>query len=210
MRPTAAVASKPDPPANDQPTAPGIELSPEYLAAAERWKALRLEMKTMNARREALSTSIGMLSVPGPLQERTKPILDEIGENTISFVKRTPRRAQIELEEITDAILEKQPAYVAAHEDFQKAKGVEGSRIAALLRPEHAAAVRGLIAAVEQLSIAIEAERAVRRRYASASPEAVNHSLQDWSVDFADMDLTNWHSTAATWARRVRQSGPLK
>ncbi|CAN7313159.1 hypothetical protein LJR220_001662 [Bradyrhizobium sp. LjRoot220] len=207
MRTAAALAaSRPDPPETDAAT---ISHSPEYAVALERWRGKRAEMRALNSRKEDLTVAIHLASVPRPFPERVKPLSEKHAE-LLRQIERNPRRVQMELEDVTDKILESQPEYSAEHELLEQAKRLEAGRIAALFRGRHVTAVRSLISAVEQLSQAIESERAVRREFARVSPEPVSAALFDWSSDLRGMSLLEWHSVAATWARRIRQSDILK
>lgn len=208
MRPLATKA-KPDPPPAPSANA-SLDPSPEFAEARKRWQAARSKMRALDARREQLQVGLSYARLSTSQPEHMRWLVSEFDQDVLAAIKRSPRKAALEAEELTDQIIELQPIYTAEHEAFEAARSAEAARIARLFVDRHRKAVLALAAALEELNQAIEMERAVRRDYAKASPEAASAMLSDLSSDFADLDLLEWHSTGATWARHIRALGFAK
>ena len=207
MKSNALAKQKPDPPSDELADDPAVsQLSPQFQEAYERWRAVRQNFRELTQRYEALKTGLGFLRFDPP-QPRVKPLIAAFDQELLARIRRSPRRAELELEELTDRIVDGQDAYHAASRTFQEAKAEEADRIARLFVDRHLEAIRKLASAIERLSLAVADERAVRADFAKASPEPTSALLQDWSLDFSGLDLTKWDSRASVWARRLRQSG---
>jgi len=205
---SSTAKTKPDPPPATTPAADAnVMLSPEFISAQERWRAARLRMRELDRRREQLQVGLTYANLSTDQPEQVRRLVDEFDKPTLAAIKRSPRKAVLELENLIDEIVEAQPAYGAEHELFESAKRAEATRVAGAYVDRHRLAVLGLVAALEAFNEAVEAERSVRRDFARASPEPTSAALPDWSGDFDDLDLLTWHSVGATWARRVRAAG---
>jgi len=207
MKSAATTKGRPDPPL---PTTPAADTGPSasFIAARDRWSALRLQMRKLNVRREQLQVGLNYAGLAiGNEPELVRRLVSEFDQDLLATMRRNPRKIHLELENLIDEIIALQPGYCAEHELFEAAKSSEATRIAQLFRDRHREAVLGIAAALEEMNLAIEAEREIRRAYAKVSPEPTSAALPDLSSDFAEMDLAQWHGVAATWARRIQAGG---
>ena len=73
-------------------------------------------------------------------------------------------------------------AFQAERDAFNEAVRTESNRIATELAPTHKAAVRRIATAIEELSRAVTAERAVREEFARLAPEQTSGCRRVWHL----------------------------
>jgi hypothetical protein len=118
--------------------------------------------------------------------------------------RRIPKLA----EEVNEQLEELRPKWIKAQQEWQEACRRETSRIAISLQPQHRAAVKRLAAAVEELSRAIEQERAVHPELRKKAPLETSAYLPNCAPPIGG-GLDNPVSPLSEWARRLRKIGLL-
>ncbi|NUU44551.1 hypothetical protein [Tardiphaga robiniae] len=194
---TSALAMKPDPPAPD--------VAAEYTAAESAWRAISVQMRELRSdleRRRLARSLAGLSHIP----ERSKDLAASLS-GLIAASQRSPIKAASDIEALEFDFAALQPRYVAAHEAFLVARTALSVQIAMTYRDRHMVATKKIVAAVDGLSLALEAERNIRAEFAAEAPEPTSQLLPDISRDLSQMDLSRWDSIAAVWARRVRNFG---
>jgi hypothetical protein len=195
MKPALAV--KPDPPV--------VDVEADYASAAAAWHPINTEMRALRKSIENLHLAISF-GASSEIPERSAHLATNI-EGLITACRRSPLRAASDLEALNFELAELQPKYIAAHEAYKIAQGALAAKIALTYRDRHMAATHAVVAAVEALSLSLQAERDVRADFAAVSPEPTSCLLPDVTSDLSEMDLSRWDSRASIWARRIRNFG---
>lgn len=195
----SSAALKPDPPA--------IDVAAEYESALATWRDVDGKMKDLHRQieRRRLARNLAAFA---EIPERSKAIAADV-TGLIIASQRSPLKAASDIEALEFDLAELQPRHVAAHESYIRARGAMSAAIAQTFRERHLAATRGIVAAVDAVSAALQAEKDVRSDFAAIAPEATSCLLPDVASDLREMDLSRWDSKASIWARRVRNFGVL-
>ena len=98
-------------------------------------------------------------------------------------------------------------AFQAERDAFNEAVRTESNRIATELAPTHKAAVRRIATAIEELSRAVTAERAVREEFARLAPEQTSARS---ALDGIWGSLADPNGMLSNWARTARKLGYLE
>jgi hypothetical protein len=194
---TSALAMKPDPPAPD--------VAAEFAAAESAWREISAKKHELcsDLERRRLARNLAALS---NIPERSKDLAASVS-GLIAASQRSPLKAASDIEALEFDFAALQPRYVAAHEAFLVARTALSVQIAMTYRDRHMAATKEIVAAIDALSVALQAERDIRAEFSAVSPEPTSIHLPDISRDLSQMDLSRWDSIAAVWARRVRNFG---
>lgn len=193
----SALAVKPDPPI--------VDVTAEYHAAAAAWRDINSKMRALREtidKRRLAANFAACTEIP----ERSKHLARGI-EDLVIASSRSPLRAASDIEGLEFDLAELQPAHVAAHDAYIVARGAMAAQIALTFRERHLAATQDIVAAVDALSLAIQAERNVRADFAAVSPEPHSCALPNIADDLGEMDLSRWDSQASIWARKMRNFG---
>jgi len=193
----SALAVKPDPPAPD--------VAAEFAAAETAWRDVNARMREVRTeidRRQLASNFAPFSDIP----ERSRDLAATVAD-LITVTRRSPLKAASDLEALEFDLAVLQPQHVAAHEAYTVARNAMAAQLAMTFRDRHLEATKQIVAAIDALSAALQAERDIRAEYAAVSPEPQSHLLPDISRDLSQMDLSRWDSIAAVWARRVRNFG---
>jgi hypothetical protein len=100
--------------------------------------------------------------------------VDDARKKAAPFLKTAARRPEVledEIRQLGYEIEDSAKAFQAERDAFNEAVRTESNRIATELAPTHKAAVRRIATAIEELSRAVTAERAVREEFARLAPE---------------------------------------
>jgi ClpP class serine protease len=185
-----AVPAKPEEPA-------------DFAAARERWNAA-------SARRRELVDKLGGAKAALALLDREEgapalgPRLTEAAERFLGSRVLSARQLRREIEAAEDALDAAAPGHGREAAAWREAQSAEAARRLRDLAPRHRAAVKRIAGLVEQLSAAVEAERAVR---AELSEVGGTGALPDASHEFGS--LNEYGSTLSSWNRRVLAVGAL-
>jgi hypothetical protein len=193
----SALAVKPDPPAPD--------VTDIFVAAESTWRATNAEMRELRTeieRRQLASNFTPFSDIP----ERSRDLAATVTD-LITATRRSPLKAAADLESLEFDFAVLQPKHTRAHEAFIAARNAMAAQIAMTFRDRHLEATKQIVAAIDALSAALQAERDIRAEYAATSPEPTSIHLPDISRDLSQMDLSRWDSIAAVWARRLRHFG---
>lgn len=193
----SALAVKHDPPT--------LDVAAEYAAAESAWCDIRARTREVRSEieRRRLASSFALLS---EVPERSRDLAATVAD-LITATRRSPLKAASDLEALEFDLAVLQPQHVAAHEAYTVARNAMAAQVAMTFRDRHLEATKEIVAAIDSLSAALQAERDIRAEYAAVSPEPTSIHLPDISRDLSQMDLSRWDSIAAVWARRVRNFG---
>lgn len=201
LRKTKSAAAETD---QADPLAP----SPEFTQALQRWRAVSEKRTELLDRVDGLkfAISVGQSSespdMPDNLRVKAEPFL--------ATAHKRPQRAQAALEDAEDEFSNFLPKYFAESDAFKAAQRRETNRIAMLLQPRHREAVMAMVAAVEDLSRAIAAEREVRQELRERAPLPESATLPDFSSELGLGCIYEPGGIAWRWVRRLRKIGLIK
>lgn len=176
-----------------------------FLAAREAWRKVDAEMQRLNAEATGWKYAIEITGTPGNVPDR---IREAAGEERLELARKKPRRALQRLEDARDDRDKFTAKYAAAAEAWAAAKRRETNRIARELQPQHRAAVQAIAKALEELSLAIFAERECRQELARRAPETQSAYLPDCTPP-AIGALGDVGSPASAWAKQMRKLGVI-
>jgi hypothetical protein len=177
----------------------------DFAAARQRWQAAWAQRRALVDRLAGARAALGQLE----REEGAPPFgprLVEAAERFLNGRVLSGRQLRREIEDAEDALAAAAAEHAREAAAWRQAAAAEAARRATELRPRHRAAVAKIAAAVEALSAAVEAERALRRELADSEVGAYA-SLPDGSQGLGT--LGEWHGQLSTWARHVRQLGLL-
>lgn len=184
---------------------PTPDLAEKHRSAEANLRQVDAEVSATRTALERLTLATNLASV-GDIPERSRHIADSVSDLIVAC-RRSPLRAAADLESLEYDLAQLQPKHVAAHEAYIMARSAYAAEIAESFRQRHLDATQSILKAVENLSLALSAERRVRSEYADASPEPVSFLLPDVAIELREADLTRWDSQASAWARRIRNFG---
>ncbi|WP_024577964.1 MULTISPECIES: hypothetical protein [unclassified Afipia] len=177
----------------------------EFESAKARWLPVKAKLAAMESYLKALRTVVAFEAASD--FERKGPRLAHMrAAIAAAFPDGPPRRGLAALIEKAEGELEDFHAVVADERDrFQIAVQAESTRIGERLQPAHLAATQDIAAALETLTRAIAAADAIRAEFASSAPEPTSALLPDVTAELRQSRLDVWNSSAASWARRLRE-----
>ncbi len=179
--------------------------SKQYLAAERHWRELDAARARLISEIEGGKLALSLSRSPGgagrvperlkKLQEPYLKLAEDDPENLAERIKRAHR----DLGALRDGKASD------SFEVWQGAQRRETNRIAKLLQPAHREAVVKMVKAVEALSQAIIAERAVLAELAERAPLGQSMFLPDFGCELHVGTLADYDSPLWRWARRVRE-----
>ena len=179
--------------------------SKQYLAAEKHWRELDAARAQLINQIEGGKLALSLSRSPGDagrLPERLKKLQEpylKLAEDDPENLAERIKRAHRDLGALSDGDGE------STFDAWQGAQRRETNRIAKLLQPAHRAAVVKMVKAVELLSQAIIAERAVLAELAERAPLGQSMFLPDLGCELHVGTLADYDSPLWRWARRVRE-----
>jgi hypothetical protein len=189
-----------------------VEEPSEYEAARRRWTDFQ-------ARREAARTKVQGLEAAVQLADHrtaqpnapASELLSRRAAEALQGATPSPRRLLQLLDDAREAAEVVETEVAAEHRTWEAARRTEHERIAIGLQPRHRAAVLAIAKAVEALSAATSAERAVRDELAATGLAPLGSGfLPDCSSALQVGTLDEWSSRASAWARDMHRIGVLR
>lgn len=178
-----------------------FEPSPEFQAAQARWNEFTKRRRALNEKYEGAQAAMALLR--NPSSSRGQQISPIVAEKAAAY--RGDRVLDVELLhlemrelEVERGELGKIHAVEQCH--WNAARQAESERQAELLRPARKEAGDRLVAAVHELSEAIEADRAICNELRS-----FGLSCNDTGYEFGT--LSEYHSLLSQWLRRMAVEG---
>ena len=208
MRLRSSPAVAPDP-VVAEPT--DLELSADFLAEQKSYRGVREEHRRLQTEAEgarAVATLDGMSRA-----DREQRQVAHLNQKAAAFLAGrtlTARELARALETTDEAVVTHEPTVEAAKHRFYRARDAEILRLAHLLKPDHRAAVLQLARALEVVSAAIEAERAVRAKLTAAGIGDAPAVLPDTSAELGLGTFDEWNSRLSEWRRKYHVLGVLK
>lgn len=179
----------------------------DFEMAQAEWTAAREKRRTLLNRLDGAKLALALAEHPPIDGEVRSPVIVERASAYLAGRTLSAHRIRREIEDLQDEIDTAAAEHQEHAERWRRAAGAEASRLADAIRPRHLKAVRAIGAAVEALSAAVEAERAVRNELADKGVAAFT-SLPDASVEFGT--LAEAHSPLTRWTQRVTALGLLR
>jgi hypothetical protein len=194
------VARRPDQQADAAPAATA------YATAAAAYDDARAEHRRLIAAREGAQAALQLLL--NPLAERERPLatlLHERAEAHLAGRDLKERHLRREIEDLEDWIAAHTTVLATARQEFEAARDMEAAAIARQLQPAHRAAVNRLAQALEAVSQAIEAERAVRAELTTTglAPTGCPVILPDCTAELSLGTFAEYSSRLSEWRRRM-------
>jgi hypothetical protein len=174
-----------------------------FEAAKARWTEVSAARGALRDKLDGCRAALAFADHRPAPGEHFPPLLEDRARRYLDG--RTPNRDRLarQLAEIEDELAQAAERYGREAEAWRMAVENEARRRAEALRPRHRAAVKQMGKAVEELSRAIEAERAIR----AGLGEVGSTALPDASREFGSLHEYN---VSARWrARRVKPSTSL-
>jgi hypothetical protein len=131
------------------------------------------------------------------------PVIAERARRFLAGGRPDRDRLLRQVAELEAELADAATSYTIESASWRAALETEARRRAEQVRPRHRAAVKRIAQLVEQLSAAVEAERAVRAELA----EVGSNALADASREFGS--LHDYNSTLSSWNRRVLAEAAL-
>lgn len=163
------------------------------------------------AKKEGLELALSLARIfPRTPNQEASPEFLAKAKPFEDIVKRFPRRAENDLEDLLVAMDEMRPQLIRARERYRIGTEAEISRIAAPLVPAHRTAVRAIAAALEMLSKAVADEAEIQQQISDLAPRTRGapyygtRELPNMSAMLRGMLLNNPKSAASAWARAAR------
>jgi hypothetical protein len=179
------------------------EAPSSFEAAKEAWLAATTRHRELRDRLGGARAALALLE-----REEDAPKvgsrLTEVAERFLGGRTLSARQLRREIEVAEDALAAAAARHAREAEAWREAQSAEAARRLRDLAPRHRAAVKRIAGLVEQLSAAVEAERAVR---AELSEVGGTGALPDASHEFGS--LNEYGSTLSSWNRRVLAVGAL-
>jgi hypothetical protein len=176
----------------------------EFEAAQARWAEISAARRALRDKLDGCKAALAFADHrPGP-GEHFSPLLEERALRYLAG--RQPNRDRLirEVAELEDEQAQQAATYSVESVAWKLALENETRRRAEALRPRHRAAVKKIAQLVEQLSLAVEAERAVRAELAEVGG---NGALPDAGREFGS--LHEYNSALGSWNRRMVAEGAL-
>jgi hypothetical protein len=173
--------------------------------ARARWRAASARRRALLAQLDGCRAALDLALNPrGDKEAPASLVIAETVRRFLDGRTLSTRQLERELERLEDEVAAGAAEHHAEAEAWRGALSAEAARKVAELTPRHRAAVLKIAKAVEALSVAVEAERAVRRELAESELGA-HASLPDGSHEFGS--LHDYNSLLSAWSRRVRTLG---
>ena len=179
--------------------------SKQYLAAEKHWRELDAARAQLINQIEGGKLALSLSRRPGDagrvperLRKLQAPYLKLAEDDPENLAERI-KRAHRDLGARSDGDGE------SSFDAWQGAQRRETNRIARLLQPAHRATVVKMVKAVEALSQAIIAERAVLAELSERAPLGQSMYLPDLGCELYTGTLADYDSPLWRWARRVRE-----
>jgi hypothetical protein len=175
----------------------------EFEQARARWDAVSAERRALKDKVDGCRAALQYADYRSAPGEYFPPVLQD---RALRFLAgRAPDRDRLtrQLSELEYELNEAATIYSVESAAWKAALEAEVRRRAETVRPRHRAAVKRMAKAVEELSAAVEVERAVRAELAEVGSSA----LPDASREFGS--LHEFNSTLSSWNRRVLAEGAL-
>jgi hypothetical protein len=184
---------------------PAESPSPDFAAARRRWKRAGDERRALKVKYEGASAALMLALNPPGKDDHPSPRLIELANAYLGGRRSASVPAlQAELVELDDQLRRAATAYAVEKLAWEQAVAAEACRLTEELRPAHKQACRRIAKTVEELSAAVEEERAVRSRLAELG---ASDALVDAGREFGT--LPEFHSRLSEWNRRLLASGAL-
>jgi len=120
----------------------------------------------------------------------------------IEDVRRSPRRAEIELDDLRIELAQMTPEVQAAKDRYAVLAQARTDEIAKSMVPRHRSATAAIANALEALSVAVAAEIELHSELASLVPEfPTSRHLPNLSSDWHQVVLNDPRSTGSRWVR---------
>lgn len=178
----------------------------DFELAQAAWADAREKRRTLLARLDGAKLALGLIEHPPIDGEVRSPVVVERANTYLGRRVLSARNVRRDVEDMEDELARTAAAHQEAAERWRRAAEAEAGRLAEAIRPRHLKAVRAIATAVEQLSQAVEAERAVRNELADKGVAAFT-SLPDGSMEFGT--LAEGHSLLTRWTQRATALGLL-
>jgi hypothetical protein len=175
----------------------------EFEAAKARWERVSAERRALRERLDGCRAALVLAEYrPGP-GEYLSPVIEDRARRHLDGCRPDRDRLVREIAAAEAEMADMATTYSVESAAWRMALEAEAARRAEQARPRHRAAVKRIAELVEQLSCAIETERAVR----AALLEVGSHALPDAGREFGS--LHEFNSTLSSWNRRVFAEGAL-
>jgi hypothetical protein len=176
----------------------------EFEQTRARWAEVSAARRALKDRVDGCRAALAFADHRPSPGEHFSPVLEDRARRYLDG--RTPDRDRLvrQLSELEAEMADAATVFALESAAWRTALEAEADRRAAALRPRHKAAVRRIAQLVEQLSLAVEAERAVRAELAEVGG---NGALPDAGREFGS--LHEYGSTLSSWNRRMLAEGAL-
>ena len=175
----------------------------EFERARARWECASAERRALRDRLDGARAAVAFVDHRPEPGSYLSPVLEDRARRYLDGRRPDRDRLVRQVAELEAELADAATAFALESAAWCVAVEAEAARRAEWLRPRHRAAVRRLGQLVEQLSAAVEAERAVRAELAEVGSAA----LPDAGREFGSMH--EYNSTLRAWNRRVLAEGAL-
>jgi hypothetical protein len=175
----------------------------EFEAAKARWGAVRRERQELKARLDGAKAALVFAENPPSRGDFVSPVLASRAQAYLAGRQPNADRLRREILDLDDELAQTATRYSIEATSWRLALEAEAARRAEQVRPRHRAAVKRIAQLVEQLSLAVEAERAIRAELAEVGSSA----LPDASRELGS--LNEFNSVLSSWNRRMLAEGAL-
>jgi hypothetical protein len=174
-----------------------------FEVAKARWGQVTAARRELKERLDGAKAALALADHRDGPGEHLAPVIEERGLRYLNGRRPDRDRLVREIAELEYEQADAATVYNIESLAWKQALEVEARRRGEALRPRHRAAVKRLAQLVEQLSVAVAAERAVRGELAEVGSSA----LPDASREFGS--LNEYGSILSSWNRRVLAEGAL-
>jgi hypothetical protein len=176
----------------------------EFEAAKARWEKVSAARRALRDRLDGAKAALVLADYrPGP-GEYLSPVLEDKARRYLDGRRPDRDRLAREIAELDAELADAATTYSVEAVAWKLAVENEARRRAEAVRPRHKAAIRKIAQLVEQLSLAVEAERAVRAELAEVGSTG---ALPDASREFGS--LNEFNSLLSSWNRQMLAEGAL-
>jgi hypothetical protein len=176
----------------------------DFEAARARWERESAARRALRSRLDGAKAALGLAENPPGEGDVRSPRIESLAAAYLGGRRANPALIRREIVEIEDALDQGAAVHAVEAASWRLAVEAEARRRAELLRPGHRQAVRRIAEIVEQLSAAVDAERAVRAALAEVGNAG---ALPDASREFGS--LHEYSGLLSTWNRRMLAEGAL-
>ena len=173
-----------------------------FEAAKARWAEVSAERRALKDKLDGCRSALVLADHKPGRGEYMSSVVEDRARRFLDG--RLPNRELLarQVVELEDALAQQAESYSVEAAAWRAAVEAESARRAEALRPRHRAACRRIAQLVEQLSLAVEAERAVRAELAEIG---AGGALPDGSRELGS--LAEYGSTLSAWNRRLLHEG---